>query len=62
MYQRNLIGFLRDVGLGYIAELEPFRRRDKVKKTLYPSLNTLRGHAFEHWEHDLESENLIFIR
>ena len=62
MYQRNLVGFLFDVGLGYLAELEPFRRNDKVKNTLYPALNTLRGHAFAHWEHDLETENLIFLK
>ena len=62
MYQRNLVGFLSDVGLGYLAELAPRRRREKVKLTLFPTLDNLRGKAFQHWDYDSEMGNLIFIR
>lgn len=62
MYQRNLVGFLNDVGLRYLADLTPRRRREKVKITLFPALDGLEGHVFQHWEHDADADNIIFLK
>ena len=37
-YTRNLLGFLQDCGLGYIASLEPRRRTEKLRDTVFPTL------------------------
>lgn len=60
MYMRNLIGFLNDVGLGYIACLPPTNRNQKVKQALFPALNALRGQAYAHWEIDGVG-NIFFV-
>ena len=60
IYMRNLLGFLNDVGLGYIACLPPTNRNQKVKQTLYPALDAIRGQAFTHWEID-GAGNIFFI-
>jgi hypothetical protein len=60
LYQRNLPGFLNDVGLGYLACLPPSNRNQKVKQALFPALDTLRGQAYAHWELDTHG-NLFFI-
>jgi hypothetical protein len=43
LYPRNLVGFLRDVGLGYIADLEPYRRNARLQEVVFPALNLLRS-------------------
>ncbi len=60
MYMRNLLGFLNDVGLGYIACLPPTNRNQKVKQALFPALNAICGQAYAHWEVD-GSGNIFFI-
>jgi len=60
MYMRNLLGFLNDVGLGYIACLPPTNRNQKVKQSLFPALNTLRGQTFAYWEID-DAGNIFFV-
>ena len=60
IYMRRFLGFLNDVGLGYLATLPPKSRNQKVKQTVYPALGTLRGKAFTHWELD-DDDNIVFI-
>lgn len=60
IYMRRLLGFLNDVGLGYMATLPPKIRNQKVKQTLCPALETLRGKGFTHWEID-DDGNIVFI-
>jgi hypothetical protein len=60
IYMRRLLGFLHDVGLGYMATLPPKIRNQKVKQTLYPALETLRGQGFTHWERD-DDDNIVFL-
>jgi hypothetical protein len=37
LYQRNLLGFLSDIGLGEVAQLEPMRRNERLKRTVFPA-------------------------
>jgi hypothetical protein len=60
LYPRNLIGFLRDCGLGYIADLEPRRRNEKIKETVFPALDLLKGHALRSYELD-DRGNIFFL-
>jgi hypothetical protein len=60
LYLRNLIGFLHDIGLGYIAGLAPTHRNQKIRQVLYPALNTIRGKAFSQWQTD-DKGNIAFI-
>jgi len=62
IYQRHVLGFLNDIGLGYIAKLVPYKRREKVKNTLFPALDAIRGEAFQRWQSDPETGNLIFFK
>ncbi len=61
LYARELPGFLSDVGLGHLRELPLKNRNQKIKQTLYPALDTIRGKAFDHYECD-DSGNIFFIK
>jgi hypothetical protein len=61
LYMRQFIGFLSDVGLGYLAILPPKHRNQKVKQTLYPALEAITGKAFTHWEAD-DKGNIFFVK
>jgi hypothetical protein len=60
LYPRNFMGFLRDCGLGYIAEMEPKRRTEALRETVFPALDLLRGQAMQTYELD-DRGNIIFI-
>jgi hypothetical protein len=60
LYMRRLLGFLQDVGLGYITHQPPKRRNEMVKGTVYPALDLVKGHAFRHYELD-NGENIVFL-
>jgi hypothetical protein len=60
LYPRNFLGFLRDCGLGYIADMEPYRRNAKVKETVYPALDLIKGHAMRSYEID-DRGNIFFL-
>jgi hypothetical protein len=60
LYSRNFLGFLRDCGLGYIADLDPRRRNEKVKETVYPALDLIKGQAMRSYEFDGRG-NILFI-
>ena len=60
LYMRRFLGFLQDVGLGYIAQYLPKRRNEMVKGTVYPALDLVKGHAFRHYELDA-GENIVFL-
>ena len=55
----HLMGFLTDIGLGYVGQLEPKRRNEMLKDTVFPALNTLKGEVIQHYECD--GQNLLFI-
>jgi len=60
LYPRNLLGFLRDVGLGYIAVLEPKRRTEALRETVFPALDLLKGQALREYGLD-DRGNIFFI-
>ena len=61
LYTRNLMGLLSDVGLGYLLNLAPKNRNQKVKQSLYLALDLLKGKAFTQWEVD-DNGNLFFVK
>jgi hypothetical protein len=60
LYPRNLVGFLRDCGLGYIADLEPYRRNARLQESVFPALDLLKGHAIRTYELD-DRGNILFF-
>lgn len=60
LYPRDLVGFLRDCGLGYIADLQPYRRNAKVRETVFPALDLLKGQAIRGYEVD-DRGNIFFF-
>ena len=60
IYQRSLIGFLSDIGFGYIATEEPMRRNERLKRTVFPALDLLKGQAIRSYELDGRS-NIFFL-
>jgi hypothetical protein len=60
MYPRNLVGFLRDCGLGYIADLPTYRRNARVREVVFPALDLLKGEAIRSYEVD-DRGNIFFI-
>ena len=59
-YVRNLVGFLRDCGLGYIADLEPYRRNARLREVIFPALDLLKNHAIRSYELD-DRGNIFFL-
>jgi hypothetical protein len=60
IYQRNLIGFLGDIGLGEVAQLESMRRNERLKRVVYPALDLLKGEGIRDYEVD-DRGNLFFM-
>src|SRR5256714_4725160 len=60
LYPRNLLGFLRDCGLGYIADLDPYRRNARIKDVVSPALDLLKGQAIRSYELD-DRGNIFFL-
>ena len=60
LYPRNLMGFLRDCGLSYIADLEPKRRNEQLQETVFPALDLLKGHGIRSYELD-DRGNIFFF-
>jgi hypothetical protein len=60
LYPRNLVGFLRDCGLGHIASLPPYRRNARVREVVFPALDLLKGEAIRSYELD-DRGNIFFI-
>jgi hypothetical protein len=60
LYQRNVLGFLNDIGLGHVAQLEPMRRNERLKRVVYPALDILYGSVIRQYEAD-DRGNLFFI-
>jgi len=57
IYMRSLPGFLCDIGLGHLAEGEPKRMTEGLKRTVYPALDVVKGIQYQLDEQG----NLIFI-
>jgi hypothetical protein len=54
LYQRSLLGFLRDIGLEYLGDLEAKRRNEALKETVFPALDMVCHYEFD-------GKNLFFI-
>jgi hypothetical protein len=59
LYQRNLLGFISDIGLGYWLKYSVRKRNVAIREVLYPALNMIKNHAYTAWE--IDQDNLIFI-
>jgi hypothetical protein len=59
LYQRSLPGFLSDIGFGYLAAEEPMRRNERLKRTVFPALELLKGEAIRSYE--LDDQGKIFF-
>ena len=60
VYTRDFDGFLRDIGLGHLEELEPKRRNENLKRTVFPALDTLKGEVLRCYEMD-DRGNIFFV-
>jgi hypothetical protein len=60
IYQRTLMGFLSDIGFGYLAVEEPMRRNERLKRTVFPALDLLKDEAIRTYEVDGRG-NIFFI-
>lgn len=58
-YVRRLAGFLTDIGLGPMARLPARRQTERVKRTVFPALDLIQGHACDRYELD-ERGNIVF--
>ena len=58
IYQRRLTGFLNDIGMSQVAE--PKRITERLKRTVYPALDLLKGEALSGYELD-DRGNIFFI-
>jgi hypothetical protein len=59
-YARKLPGFLRDCGLGYVADKAPKERSRELRETVFPALDLIKGKAIERYELD-DQGNIIFL-
>jgi hypothetical protein len=60
LYQRSLTGFLSDIGLGYLTQLEAKRINERLKTIVFPALDFLKGEVIRHYATD-DKGNLLFI-
>jgi len=58
IYQRRLTGFLNDIGFSQVTE--PKRITERLKRTVFPALDLLKGEAIRSYELDGEG-NIFFI-
>jgi hypothetical protein len=59
VYVRSLTGFLMDIGLGYLAQLPVWRRNERLKRTVFPALDRIKGQACDRYELD-DRGNIFF--
>jgi len=60
VYTRRLLGFLSDIGMGYLAALPPRNRNQKIKQVVFPALELVKGQAFRQYEID-DQGNIFFV-
>jgi hypothetical protein len=60
LYQRNVHGFLSDIGLGHLLQGEPKRLNERLKRTVFPALDLLKGEVLRGYELDAH-DNLFFL-
>ncbi len=60
LYTRNLLGFLSDIGFGYLVTEEAMRWNERLKRTVFPALDLLKGEAIVAYELD-DRGNIFFI-
>jgi hypothetical protein len=49
---RSLTGFLTDIGLGRVAQLPARRQTERLKRTVFPALDMIKGQACDRYELD----------
>jgi len=59
-YTRNLLGFLRDCGLGYVADMPAWRRNEVLKAGVFPALDKVIGRSIRRYEVD-DRGNIFFF-
>jgi hypothetical protein len=59
---RSIPGFLTDIGLGHVAQMEPMRRNETLKRTVYPALELVKGQAFSQYEIDGKGNFVFFSK
>jgi hypothetical protein len=60
LYQRNVSGFLNDIGLGQVAQMGAMRLNERLKRTVFPALDLLKGEVLRHYEMDNKG-TLFFV-
>ena len=60
VYVRSLAGFLTDIGMGYLAQLPAWRQTERLKRTVFPALDMLKGQACDRYELD-DRGNIFFF-
>jgi len=59
VYVRSLVGFLTDIGLGHVAQLPARRQTERLKRTVFPALDMVKGQACDRYELD-DRGNIFF--
>lgn len=59
-YTRDLLGFLRDCGLGYVADMPAWRRNEVLKEVVFPALDLVVGEVIQRYELE-DRGNIIFF-
>ena len=60
VYVRSLAGFLTDIGLGHLAQLPTWRQTQRLKRTVFPALDRIKGQACDRYELD-DRGNIFFF-
>ena len=60
VYVRSLAGFLTDIGLGHLAQLPAKRQTQRLKRTVFPALDMIKGQACDRYELD-DRGNIFFF-
>jgi hypothetical protein len=60
LYQRRVSGFLNDIGLGNLLHGAPKRLNERLKRTVFPALDLLKGEVIRHYEMD-DKGTLFFL-
>lgn len=60
VYVRSLAGFLTDIGMGYLSQLPTKRQTERLKRTVFPALDMIKGQACDRYELD-DRGNIFFF-
>ena len=60
VYVRSLAEFLTDIGLGHLTQLPAWRQTQRLKRTVFPALDRIKGQACDCYELD-DRGNIFFF-